>query len=658
MSRNYLFTFLLALSAGAFLWQTGKRLSLVRLGRPDDRFDNVGWRFLSMFRHAFGQDRVLKRSFGFNHVVIFWAFIALLLVNTEFIVNGVFPHIRLASLPDAIYFPVRFISDVMAGLTLAAAVIGLVRRTVFPPYKDARNFEGYAIITLVALHMVAYLGLGSVEIALFQERGSKAMPISSFVAALLNGLDAQTFLALFDFFWWLHAFALFSFIGYLVPRTKHLHIITAIANCFFARNGKPNCQEPEHFEKDEVYGAGQVDRFTWKDLLDSFTCAACGRCENACPATTTDKVLNPRKVIMDIRNNLLINGPLLKSGRWPGVPLIGEDSEGSVSTEAIWACTTCGACMESCPVFIEHMPKIIEMRRHLVEMEASFPEELLNLFENMEGRSNPWGIAPSDRGKWAAPLGGKIFDPENTEYLYYVGCSGSYDSRQKQVTAALATILDSAGVTWGILGKDELCCGDSLRRLGNEFVFDRMARENVKLFKEKGVRKIITQCPHCYSTLKNDYRQYGLDVEVVHQSELIARFIREGKIKITAKIDWVGKVLFHDSCYLGRHNDLFEEPRILLNTVTGNPPLEFDRSRENAFCCGGGGGRMWLEEKTGKRINIERVEEGLRKDPDTICVACPYCLTMFEDGLKDRQAKSTRVMDLAEVVAEGLRMSM
>ena len=313
--------------------------------------------------------------------------------------------------------------------------------------------------------------------------------------------------------------------------------------------------------------------------------------------------------------------------------------------------------MEACPVLIEHMPKIIEMRRYLVQMQSDFPEELLNLFENMEGRSNPWGIAPSDRGKWAAPIGGRPYESGRTEYLYYVGCAGSFDSRQKQVTVALATILDAAGVTWGILGKEELCCGDSLRRLGNEYVFDRKARENVKLFKEKGVTKIITQCPHCFSTLKNDYRQYGLDVEVMHQSQLIDKLIREGKISITAKIEWVGKVLFHDSCYLGRHNDVYEEPRHLLRTVTGSEPLEFERTRENAFCCGGGGGRMWLEENTGKRINIERVEEALFKNPDTICVACPYCLTMFADGLKDRQAKSTRVLDLAEVVAEGLRMS-
>jgi len=657
MIRNYLFTILFVGSAGVFAWEIGKRLRLIRLGRPESRFDSIDRRLRAMFLHAFAQDRVLKRAFGINHLVIFWAFMALLLANAEFIITGIFPEARLALLPDAIYFPIRYISDLMVLFTLVAAVIALVRRTIFPPFREARSLEGYAIIILVALHMVAYLGVAGSEIAMFRERGEAAMPVSSFVAKLLAGVDVQMLWPVYTAFWWLHAVALLAFVAILVPRTKHLHIMTAIANSFFAREGKPNSQKTEQFDKDAVYGAGRVDRFSWKDLLDSFACASCGRCENACPATTTEKALNPRKVIMEIRNNLLANGSLLKNGGSPQLPLIGEDGTASVSPEAIWACTTCGACMEACPVLIEHMPKIIEMRRYLVQMQSDFPEELLNLFENMEGRSNPWGIAPSDRGKWAAPIGGRPYESGRTEYLYYVGCAGSFDSRQKQVTVALATILDAAGVTWGILGKEELCCGDSLRRLGNEYVFDRKARENVKLFKEKGVTKIITQCPHCYSTLKNDYRQYGLDVEVMHQSQLIDKLIKEGKISITAKIEWVGKVLFHDSCYLGRHNDVYEEPRHLLRTVTGSEPLEFERNRENAFCCGGGGGRMWLEENTGRRINIERVEEALYKNPDTICVACPYCLTMFADGLKDRQAKSTRVLDLAEVVAEGLRMS-
>jgi Fe-S oxidoreductase len=372
----------------------------------------------------------------------------------------------------------------------------------------------------------------------------------------------------------------------------------------------------------------------------------------ACPAGNTGKPLNPRAIIHDIKVNLLENAPLLKRGGKPGIPLIGEAGEGSVTEEAIWACTTCGACMESCPVFIEQMPKIIQMRRYLVETEAQFPEELLNLFENMESRSNPWGIAPSERTKWYAQMDVKPFAKETCEYLFFVGCAGSFDSRSKHVTVALAQLLDKAGISWGVLGKDELCCGDSLRRLGNEYVFDRMAKENVALFKERGVKKVITQCPHCFSTLKNDYRQYGVELEVVHHSELLRNLVQAGRIKLSHQAEEVGKSVFHDSCYLGRHNDVYDAPRELIAMATGAAPAEMGRNRNNAFCCGAGGGRMWMEEFTGERINLNRVKEALLEKPETICVSCPYCLTMFEDGLKDVKADGVRVLDLAEVLAE------
>jgi Fe-S oxidoreductase len=310
--------------------------------------------------------------------------------------------------------------------------------------------------------------------------------------------------------------------------------------------------------------------------------------------------------------------------------------------------------MEACPVFIEQMPKIIQMRRHLVQMEAKFPEELLNLFENMENRSNPWGIAPSERTKWCSSMDVKPFTQGETEYLFFVGCSGSFDARQKHVSVALATILDAAGVSWGILGREELCCGDSLRRLGNEYVFDKTARENARLFSEKGVRKVIAPCPHCFSVLKNDYRQYGLELEVVHHSELIGELLASGRLKLSRQVTEMGKVVFHDSCYLGRHNDIYAAPREVLAAATGVPAVEMKRNRANGFCCGGGGGRMWMEEHEGDRINRTRVEELLRENADTVCVACPYCMTMFVDGLKDRHAGQTRVKDLAEIVAEGL----
>jgi Fe-S oxidoreductase len=300
------------------------------------------------------------------------------------------------------------------------------------------------------------------------------------------------------------------------------------------------------------------------------------------------------------------------------------------------------------------MPKIIKMRRHLVETESRFPDELLNLFEFMEQRSNPWGIAPSERTKWASQLTVKPFVAGQTEYLFYVGCAGATDSHGKLVAAAIARLLDAAGVSWGILGREEKCCGDSMRRLGNEYVFDRMAQENVALLREKGATKIITYCPHCFSTFANDYRQFGLEAEVIHHSVLLRDLLSQGKLKLPRKVDSLGTIVYHDSCYMGRHNGVYDAPREAIRVATGRAPVEMTRSRAGSFCCGAGGGRMWMEETTGTRINRTRVRESLEKKPDTVCVICPYCTTMFEDGLKSEGAKTVKVKDIAEVLAEGL----
>jgi Fe-S oxidoreductase len=403
--------------------------------------------------------------------------------------------------------------------------------------------------------------------------------------------------------------------------------------------------EREVYEVGNTYGAGKVTDLSWKDLLDSFTCTECGRCQDNCPANLTDKPLNPREMIHLIKENLNGNGKGLKTGDVK-IPLIG-DGEHSVSEDTIWSCVTCGACMAACPVFIEHVPKLIKMRRKLVEMDAQFPDELLNLFENLEQRSNPWGIAPSDRVKWYSMLDLKDYS-EETEYLLYVGCAGAFDSRSKQISIALTQVLDAAGVSYGILGKDELCCGDSARRLGNEYLFEQMANKNVEMFKAKGVKKIITQCPHCFTTLKNDYKQFGIELEVIHHSEMISKLIKDGKIKLDAKS--AEKVVFHDSCYLGRHNDVYEAPRDVIRS-TGATVLEMDRNMDKSFCCGAGGGRMWMEEDLGTRINVSRVEQAIETNPDSICVSCPYCMTMFQDGLKDVGKEEIRVNDIAELTA-------
>jgi Fe-S oxidoreductase len=657
-----IFSILLASSLAVFAWGCWKRLSLISLGQSEDLFDTIGTRFGEMLKYAFGQKRVLAKPFGINHFIIFWSFMVLLVANTEFILNGLFPRsIKLIRLPFELYVPLAFMIDIASLLALLAVTVAAVRRIVSPPYPEARTKEAFFILGLIATLMLASFGLNAAELATimlksqsdpesFLATARKIMPVSAQLAGLL---PQDRLGAIHAGAWWTHALALLAFICYL-PNSKHMHILTAIPNCFFRRLEKPNTVPREDFSLGKTFGVASVDRYSWKDLLDSFSCTECGRCQKVCPASITGKPLNPRAVVHDIKMNLLENGNRLKKGMQAEFPLIGERGEGSVSEESIWGCTTCGACMEACPVFIEQMPKIIQMRRHLVETEARFPEELLNLFENMEGRSNPWGIAPSERTKWCNLLEIKPFDKQTSEYLFYVGCAGSFDSRSKHVSVALAQLLDKAGVSWGILGKDEKCCGDSVRRLGNEYVFDRMARENVELFRERGVKKIITQCPHCFSTLKNDYRQYGIELEVIHHSELLRNLVQDGRLKLDKTTGEMGATLFHDSCYLGRHNDVYDAPRQVLEMATGSAPAEMGRNRDNGFCCGAGGGRMWMEEHTGERINLTRVKEALESKPDTICVACPYCLTMFEDGLKDVNAEGVRVRDVAEVMAEAV----
>jgi Fe-S oxidoreductase len=626
------------------------------MGAAENRFDRPGARLIATFNYAFAQKRVLARPYGVNHFLFFWAFMFLLFANAEFLLEGIIPGFTLAAvLPIPLCNLLKLVFDIVSLLALVSVLIAFARRLLFPPpylgsdYTRPASFEALLILGMIATLMLAFFLLNAANIASGQADGWR--PVSAAIASMLKGLPSGALQDLAQVSWWVHALVLLLFMNFL-PRSKHMHILTAIPNCYFRSLEKPNTQPRETFEKDAIYGVSRVEQYSWKDLFDSLTCTECGRCQDLCPAHNTQKPLNPRRIVHDIKINLLKNGLALKMGEKGSLPLIGEAGEGTIAEEAIWSCTTCGACTSVCPVLIEQMPKIVKLRRSLVQEKAQFPEELLNLFENMEQRSNPWGIAPAERTRWSTLLGDRTFKPGETEYLFFVGCAGAFDSRNKHVTVALASIMDAAKLSWGILGKDELCCGDSVRRLGNEFVFDRMARENVAMFKEKRVTKVVTQCPHCFSTLKNDYKQYGLEIEVIHHSELIAELTSSGRLKLPKQPDH-GKVIFHDSCYLGRHNDTYEAPRTVLKNATGKAPAEFGRNRENGFCCGGGGGRMWMEEQGGSRINLERVKEAMKQEPDTLCVSCPYCMTMMEDGLKDLGlADKVRVRDIAEVTAE------
>jgi len=654
---NWIFLVILGIALITFFWTCRQKFRLLALGKPEDRSGSIGKRIWSVVIYPLLQRCAVNPfyKFGLNHALLFWCFMVLLLANGEFLIAGVIPAATYANLPAGLYFVLACAFDIVSILALLAVILAVCRRLFFPPkYIQARSQDAFIILSMIAALMLAFFFTHSAEIALGEVTAAKYMFVSNWMANTFwtNTADA-TLETVATVAWWVHAIVLLSFLNYL-PYSKHMHILTSIPNVYLRNLTGSTAPKREEFKKGNTFGAGQVNDLTWKNLLDAFSCTECGRCTDNCPATKTGKPLNPRLVIHDIKVNLLKNGPGLVNGKPSVLPLIGAKKEGSIEEDVIWDCTTCGACVAVCPVFIEQFPRIIDMRRHLVETKAEFPEELLSFFENMEQRSNPWGITPGDRAKWATGLDVKTFEPGKTEYLLYVGCFGSYDARAKQVTVAIAKVLDAAGVSWGILGKDEKCCGDSLRRLGNEYVFEQMAKENIKMFQSKGVTKIITECPHCFTALKDDYAQFGVKLEVIHHTEFINNLIKQGKLKLH-QTD-LGKLLFHDSCYLGRYNDIYEAPRQTVKAATGSAPAEFERNQERGFCCGAGGGRMWLEESRGTRINIARTEEALAQSPKTICVSCPYCMTMFEDGLKDKNAdKDVQVLDIAEVVAKALK---
>ncbi|MGE4318544.1 MAG: (Fe-S)-binding protein [Deferribacterales bacterium] len=640
MVNNMLFIPVLLFSLAFFAYSLNKKFSLVRRGKPVNRTDRASERLAAMVNNALEQKSVTKGSFGANHAMLFWAFLVLVLANAEFIINGIFPSVSFKLLPDSALYVLKAMFDFVSVLVLIAVALAAGRKIIKPLYPESRTFEAFGILATIAGLMIAYFGLTGAEIALGELNGG-LIPVSSVFANMYAGMTPEAIESAGAVFWWIHAVLLLGFLNFL-PYSKHMHIITAIPNVYFKALDKPVLPQRETFSLDNKLGADNYRDLTWKDLLDSLTCTECGRCQVNCPANLTDKPLNPRTLIHGIKENLNAD----ESG------LIGDGAH-QISKDTIWACVTCGACMEVCPVFIEHAPKIMKMRRNLVQMHSDFPEELLNLFENMEQRSNPWGIAPGERTKVFSQLKVNDFAEGETEYLYFVGCAGAFDSRSKQVTLAVAMLMEKAGVSFGILGKDELCCGDSLRRLGNEYMFEQTALKNVEMFKTRGVKKIITQCPHCFTTLKNDYKQYGIELEVIHHTELLNDLVKTGKL-VVKDSHKNATMTYHDSCYLGRHNGVYEQPRDIIRALTGKEPTEMERTKEESFCCGAGGGRMWMEEMIGSRINVNRAQQALDTGAGTLCTACPYCMTMMSDGMKDLNAKSIFVKDIAEVLAESV----
>ena len=475
----------------------------------------------------------------------------------------------------------------------------------------------------------------------------------------------------------------------IVVYSKHLHIVVAPLNVMFSR--RPNALGPlepmrsngkvldfEEADPDtDVFGLGKIEDFTWKGMLDMGTCTECGRCQSQCPAWVTGKPLSPKQVILDLRDHAFAKAPYLLAAsdeerdKLPDEvkkeaerPLVGTTDEGGViDPDVLWSCTNCGACVEECPVDIEHIDHIDGMRRHQVLIESAFPVEAAGMLRNLENKGDPWGMGETRRGDWIGELDfevpvvdGKIGD--DVEYLFWVGCAGALEDRAKKTTKAIATLLHQAGVKFAVLGPGETCTGDPARRIGNEFVFSMLAQQNVETLNEAGARKVVASCPHCFNTISREYPQLGGNYEVIHHTQLLATLVADGKITPATAVE--EKITYHDPCFLGRHNKVFTPPRAIIDAVPGTTAEEMHRCKNRGFCCGAGGARMWMEERIGKRINTERIEEALALNPDTISTACPYCLVMLGDAIAAKKSSgdapdTLEVVDVAQLLARSVR---
>ena len=628
------------------------RFLMLTAGRRENRFDRLGERVGFLFTRVLGQSQVLRKpAIGLAHVAIFWGFLVLAAASVKFLGEGVRPGFDVPGITDTAWYATLF--DVFVVLALLGVLYAAFRRLVLRPKGPTSSASSYFILFLIfGLMLTDLLAEGSH--AATEGIRSWALPGASATGALLAwlGLAGASAYALYAASWWGHFAFMLTFRVY-VPLSKLIHLFAGPANVFFADLGPRGLLKDCDVEDEDAdhFGVTRPDEFTWRQLLDFYSCMECGRCQDNCPAFNTDKPLSPKKVISDLKADFLPYGlKLLKLAKTPPVKEEGVGLAGNVvADDELWACTTCMACVEHCPASVEHVNKIVDLRRDLVLNEGRVPHELNNAMNGVERNNNPYGLPSGDRIKWANGLDVPVFAKgAQAEYCLWVSCLGSYDDRGQRVARALVELLGAAGVSYAVLGEEEGCCAEAFRRLGHEYLYKMKLEENVAAFEQYGITKLITSCPHCYNTFKNEYAELGCELEVHHHAEFLLDLVNGGKLKAGGGED--GALAYHDSCYLGRYNKMYAAPRELLRAA-GAEAVEFEKHRAHAFCCGAGGGRMWLEETIGKRINVERAEQAVATAAPAVAVACAYCLTMLDDGLKDLGA-DVPVKDVAEVLAE------
>jgi Fe-S oxidoreductase len=694
---------LIVVPAGVALFLFWRRLrlhlSILRSGRPLNRTDRPIERMKGVLVYVIAQRRLLNDiGPGLAHAFIFWGFLVLLATTGNYLTDGLVEAILGWPIGGLLWDTVTAAANLLIGLIILSIAYVGIRRILARPTRLALSRDAFVILGLIGIVVVTELLGDAFRFAADQTLGSRPFAVlAGPLSLLLEPLGAQAATTWFGLFAWAHILMVLAFLTYL-PYSKHLHIFTSEPNVYF-RNLEPRGAlrfmdlEAEAPEGEEVvFGAKTLKDLTWRHLLDPLSCTECGRCMEFCPASMTGKTLSPKHFMEGLRDQIVAAETALsaaassqraaRGGVATGVeasdtalrmardramdalslPLV----DNAIPEEAVWQCTTCGWCVEGCPVLIEHVDSIVEIRRNLVLEESRFPKELNVAFRNMETAGNPWGQPRSARLDWAKGLGVSVLDgaPAETDgagsaidagVLYWVGCAGAFDERNRKVVRAMAQLLAQADIPFAVLGPHETCCGDPARRAGNEYLFQMLAQENVGTLSAAhdahGIRTIVASCPHCFNTILNEYPQFGLSgIEVLHHTQLLDRLVAEGRLK--ANRPNAAAVAYHDACYLGRYNGVYEPGRRVIDAVPGSEVVEMDLHHRKGMCCGAGGARMWMEEREGQRINHRRAEQALALEPDAIATACPFCLIMLRDGTSDLGREEVPVRDVAELLAD------